>query len=708
MAKNALTEQEAETELSRLSAEIARHDIAYHQKDAPTITDAEFDALRRKFDSLAKKFPALALRYRAASSIGAAAAEKFAKVTHRVAMLSLDNAFADEEVGEFVARVKRFLAWPEDKVLAFTAEPKIDGLSCAIRYENGVLVQAATRGDGREGEDVTANVRTIGDIPHTLKGEPPAVVEVRGEVYMEKDAFAKMNARAEAAGEVIYANPRNSAAGSLRQLDATITAKRPLRFFAYAWGDLSEPLAETQSDAVARLKAFGLQTNPLMRICKSVDDMLAAYHEIGKKRRGLPYEIDGVVYKVNELALQHRLGFVSRTPRWALAHKYAPEQATTILEAIDIQVGRTGALTPVARLKGVVVGGVTVTNATLHNEDYIKGIGRDGEKLREGRDLRVGDTVILQRAGDVIPQIVDVVLDKRPADAKPYKFPHKCPACGSSAVRDEDESGEADAVRRCTGGLICPAQAVERLRHFVARRALDIEGLGEKQIQEFFEIGLVKEPGDIFRLKHHAAAILDREGYGETSVRNLFAAIEARRKPALERFVFGLGIRHVGETIAQVLARHYGSWAALYEHATAAADRESPAWAELVSVERIGPTKAEAVVDFFAEKHNREMLSRLIYDAKRNPDGVEPVDAEKPATESPVAGMTVVFTGTLEKMTRDEAKARASMLGAKVAGSVSKKTDLVVAGPGAGSKLKEAAALGVKVIDEDAWIAMIS
>jgi DNA ligase (NAD+) len=560
-----------------------------------------------------------------------------------------------------------------------------------------VLVQAATRGDGREGEDVTANVRTIGDIPHNLKGKPPAVVEVRGEVYMEKEAFKKMNARAEAAGEIVYANPRNSAAGSLRQIDSTVTAKRPLRFFAYAWGDLSEPLAETQSASVARLKSFGFQTNPLMRVCKTVEEMLEAYREIGAARRDLPYEIDGVVYKVNELALQQRLGFVSRTPRWGLAHKYAPEQATTILEAIDIQVGRTGALTPVARLKPVLVGGVTVTNATLHNEDEI---------IR--KDVRVGDTVIIQRAGDVIPQIVGPVLDKRPKDAKPYKFPRKCPACGSNAVRDEDESGEADAVRRCTGGLICPAQAVERLRHFVSRRALDIEGLGEKQIQEFFEIGLVKTPGDIFRLKYHAAAILDREGYGETSVRNLLAAIEARRKPALERFVFGLGIRHVGETIAQVLARHYGSWDALYMAATAAANREDPAWAELVSVERIGPTKAEALVDFFAEKHNREMLAALVYDAKKNPDGVEPVDAEKPATESPVAGMTIVFTGTLEKMTRDEAKARASMLGAKVAGSVSKKTDLVVAGPGAGSKLKEAAALGVKVIDEDAWIAMIS
>jgi DNA ligase (NAD+) len=710
MVKAALTESQAKAELERLSAEIARHDIAYHRQDAPTITDAQFDALRRQFEALAKKFPDLAAGFRAAGSVGAAPAEKFSKVAHRVAMLSLDNAFAEDEVGEFVARVRRFLAWPEDKPLAFTAEPKIDGLSASLRYEDGVFVQGATRGDGREGEDVTANLKTIADIPHTLKGKGvSAVLEVRGEVYMEKQAFAAMNARAEAAGEVVYANPRNSAAGSLRQLDSSITARRPLKFFAYSWGDLSAPLAETQSGSVARLAALGFVTNPLTRVCLTVEQMLAAYHEIGAKRRGLPYEIDGVVYKVDDLALQQRLGFVSRSPRWAIAHKYAPEQAQTVLEKIEIQVGRTGALTPVARLQPVIVGGVTVTNATLHNEDYIKGIGRDGAPLREGRDLREGDTVILQRAGDVIPQIVDIVLEKRPKGARAYKFPDTCPICGSSAVRGGDEeSGERDAVRRCTGGLICPAQAVERLRHFVSRRALDIEGLGEKQIAEFHEAGFLKEPGDIFRLKHHEAAILAREGFGETSVRNLLSAIEARRKPALERFVFALGIRHVGETIAQVLARHYGSWSALAAAATAAGDRAGAAWAELVSVERIGPIKAEAVADFFAEKHNRDMLGRLIFDAQKNPEGVSPIDAEKPASTSPVSGMTVVFTGTLEKMTRDEAKARASMLGAKVSGSVSKKTDLVVAGPGAGGKLKEAAALGVKVIDEDAWLAMIS
>ena len=707
-ARGADKAREAEAELKRLAEEIARHDIAYHQKDAPVIADADYDFLRRQFDVLAKKHPEIAAKFATGKSVGAAPAEKFGKVRHVVPMLSLDNAFADEDVTEFSQRIKRFLAWPEDKPLAITAEPKIDGLSASLRYENGVFVQGATRGDGREGEDVTANLKTIADIPHKLKGAAPAVLEVRGEVYMEKVAFAEMNARAEAAGEMTYVNPRNSAAGSLRQLDPAITAKRPLRFFAYAWGELSEPLAPTQSGSVKRLGDLGFRTNP-PRVCQSAEELLEAYRDTGAKRKGLPFEIDGVVYKVDDLALQARLGFVSRSPRWAIAHKYAPEQAQTVLEKIEIQVGRTGALTPVARLKPVMVGGVTVTNATLHNEDYIKGLGRDGTPLREGRDIREGDTIVIQRAGDVIPQIVDVILDKRPNESKPYKFPTKCPVCGSNAVREGDEEGgELDAVRRCTGGLVCPAQAVERLRHFVSRRAMDIEGLGEKQIAEFHEAGFLKTPGDIFRLKHHQAEILDREGFGETSVRNLFAAIEARRQPALERFINALGIRHVGETIAQVLARHYGSWVAFYDAGVASAGGDEQARAELTSVERIGPTKAEAVVDFFAEKHNIEMLAGLIFDANKNPDGVSPQDAEKPVMDSPVAGKTVVFTGTLERMTRDEAKARASMLGAKVAGSVSKKTDFVVAGPGAGSKLKEAQALGVAVLTEDEWLAKIS
>jgi DNA ligase (NAD+) len=704
---DALTAREAKAEWTKLAAEIAEHDRRYHGEDAPVITDAEYDQLRVRFNAIEARFPELAEKASAARAVGAAPAERFSKVRHAEQMLSLDNAFADEDVADFVGRVRRFLRWPESEPLPITAEPKIDGLSASLRYEKGVFVQGATRGDGREGEDVTANLRTLKDIPQKLKNSGwPDILEVRGEVYMEKAAFAAMNERLEAEGEQTYVNPRNSAAGSLRQLDAAITATRPLRFLSWGFGAVSASVGEKQSEAIGKLKAWGFPTNPLMRVCQSTEELLAAYAEIGAARKGLPYEIDGVVYKVDSLALQSRLGIVSRTPRWAVAHKFAPEQAETVLEAIDIQVGRTGALTPVARLKPVMVGGVTVTNATLHNEDYIKGIGGGGVTLRDGRDIRVGDTVILQRAGDVIPQIVDIVEAKRPKDSHPFKFPHKCPACGSHAVRETDEAtGEMDAVRRCTGGLVCPAQAVERLKHFVSRRALDIDGLGEKQIIEFYDAEIVREPGDIFtlpaRVRSGKVKLAEREGYGETSVNNLMAAIDARRTPALERFVNALGIRHVGETIAQVLARHYGSWDALYAGCVAAKDREGAAWAELVTVERIGKIKAEAIVDFFAEKHNRDMLDRLIA------AGVAPLDAEKPAMDSPVAGMTIVFTGTLEKMTRDEAKARASALGAKVSGSVSKKTDLVVAGPGAGGKLKEAAALGVRVIDEDAWIAMI-
>jgi DNA ligase (NAD+) len=780
--KHALTRKGAEAELARLAGEITKHDVAYFQKDQPLISDAEYDALRRRFGELAAAYPDLAAKHEVARSVGAAPAEKFAKVVHRVAMLSLDNAFAEEDVADFVGRVRRFLAWGGDRPLPMTAEPKIDGLSASLRYEHGHFVQGATRGDGRQGEDVSANLRTIADIPHALKGRSwPETLEVRGEVYMEKAAFAAMNRRAEERGGIIYANPRNSAAGSVRQLDPAITARRPLRFFAWGWGELSEPLAETQSGSMARLKALGFPVNPLLRVCRSVEDLLEAYHEIGAARRGLPYEIDGVVYKVDSLALQQRLGFVSRSPRWAIAHKYAPEQAQTVLEAIDIQVGRTGALTPVARLKPVQVAGVTITNATLHNPDYIAGVGADGEPIREGKDLRVGDTVVIQRAGDVIPQVVDVVLEKRPKGARPYHFPEICPCPLKTPVSEEESS-----VRRCTGEFACPFQRIEHLRHFVSRRAMDIEGLGHRQIEQFFEAGFLKEPGDVFRLDEHSEEILAMEGHGERSLANLLASIDARRSVSLERFIFALGIRDIGETTAGVLARGFETWEAFRAAAAAAAeDRAGPdyrtlrglvsasalkalldhaekfkaraliedpiaqgralklarvganvwetlaarfdtweAIAEIVrkaakerpgealdalaAIDGVGPVAAERIADFFAEPHNLRALDRLIHDARRNPKGVRVLAQERAAAESPVAGMTIVFTGALEKMTRDEAKARASMLGAKVAASVSKKTDLVVAGPGAGSKLKEAHALGVKVIDEDAWLEMIS
>ncbi len=689
-----LTAKEAAKELARLAREIAAHDAHYHEQDAPIISDAEYDRLRVRNEAIEARFPDLVRADSPSKRVGAKPASGFGKVIHAAPMLSLDNAFADEDVEAFLERIRRFLNLDEAPLV--TAEPKIDGLSASLRYENGAFMQGATRGDGREGEDVTANLRTIKDIPLRLKGAWPAFIEIRGEVYMEKAAFAEMNKRAEADGKQVYVNPRNAAAGAVRQLDARITAARPLRFFVWGWGASAAPIAATQSAAMEKLRDAGFRVNEL-RVGRTSADLLAAYNAIGAARAGLPFEIDGVVYKVDSLALQERLGFVSRSPRWAIAHKFPAEQTETILEGIDIQVGRTGALTPVARLKPVFVGGVTVTNATLHNEDEIA-----------RKDVRVGDTVIIQRAGDVIPQIVSVVLEKRPKGARKYAFPDFCPVCGSHAVREADpDTGEADVVKRCTGGLSCPAQAKERLRHFVSRRALDIEGLGEKQIEDFYEAGFVRAPGDIFRLHRHGGELREREGYGETSVANLLAAIEARKAPALERFITALGIRHIGETLAGVLARHYGSWDAFAVAGRAAADHESAAWAELSSVEKIGAVKAQAVVDFFAEKHNRDALDALLYDAKKNPDGVSPRDAEQPAQTSPVSGMTIVFTGTLEKMTRDEAKARAISLGAKVSGSVSKKTDLVVAGPGAGSKLKEASALGVKVIDEDAWIELV-
>ncbi|MEQ1619373.1 MAG: NAD-dependent DNA ligase LigA [Terricaulis sp.] len=769
-----LTAMEAAAELARLASEIARHDKLYYSRDAPELTDFEYDALRKRNAAIEARFPDLVREDSPSKRVGAAPAEKFGKVRHAVAMLSLDNAFDEEDARAFVARVQRFLNL--DAPPAFTVEPKIDGLSASLRYENGRFVQGATRGDGREGEDVTANLRTIADIPQMLKGAP-AVLEVRGEVYMEKAAFAKMNARFEAEGKQTYVNPRNSAAGALRQLDARITATRPLRLFAHGWGEVSEPLADTQYDAMRRLEDFGFPLAPIKRV-RNGDDLLAVYENILAGREKLTFEIDGVVYKVDSLALQQRLGFVSRSPRWAIAHKFAAEQAETVLEGIDIQVGRTGALTPVGRLKPVFVGGVTVTNVTLHNADYIAGIGADGSPIRGGKDLRIGDAVVVQRAGDVIPQIVDVLLEKRAKGARKYVFPETCPVCGAQVAR-ELAPGEEGVVARCTGGLDCPAQVVERLRHFAARRAMDIEGLGDKQIEEFHQLGWIKAPADIFRLHQHRDELMQREGYGEKSVANLLASIEARREPEFARFLFGLGIRDIGETTAGVIARRFESWNA-FEDAMQRAVKARPggayealervrgvgdgaraaliAWSagvspskhddlfagggagappkikgvnakawdglisefgslgeaiaalkvaagqapgedylELARTDGVGPVATAHLVDFFAEPHNTEALKLLLKEVRVQ-------DQPRAATTSKVAGLTIVFTGTLEKMTRDEAKARATALGAKVSGSVSKRADLVVAGPGAGTKLAEAEAHGVKVIDEDAWI----
>jgi DNA ligase (NAD+) len=680
-----LTLAKAREEHTRLQAEIAEHDRRYHGEDAPTISDAEYDALRRRYTALEGAFPQLAGADSANRKVGAAPSEKFAKVRHRVPMLSLGNIFADEEVDEFCARVRRFLGLSESAPLDVVAEAKIDGLSCSLRYENGELVQAATRGDGYEGEDVTANVRVVGAIPKRIKGAPK-IFEARGEVYMRHTDFAALNARQAAAGKPVYANPRNFAAGSLRQLDPRMTAERPLQFFAYAWGEVSESFASTQFGAIEAMGRFGLPTNPLTKLCRSATEMLAQYHSIEEKRATLGYDIDGVVYKVNDLALQQRLGFVSRSPRWAVAHKFAAEQAMTIVEAISINVGRTGALTPLAKLKPVTVGGVVVSNATLHNEDEI-----------ERKDVRVGDTVVVQRAGDVIPQVLAVLLDKRPADSKPYVFPETCPICGSAALREIDEkTGEKDVVRRCTGTLICPAQAVEGLKHFASRNAFDIEGLGEKLIELFFTEGLIRTPADIFTLKARDGQgrppLREWEGFGETSARNLFNAIDARRKVPLNRFLYALGIRHVGETNARRLARHFADWESLR---TAA--RVENAAEEISAIGGIGPVVAEAIADFFAEPRNEAALDALVKEVT-----IEPMEAI--AAGHPLAGQTIVFTGSLEKMTRDEAKAVAERLGAKVSGSISAKTNLVVAGPGAGSKLAKARELGVETVDEEEWI----
>jgi DNA ligase (NAD+) len=686
-----LTLEEAKEEHDALVAEISRHDRLYYQEDQPEISDADYDALRLRMEALEARFPSLITAESPTQKVGAAPSEKFAKVRHAVRMLSLGNVFTDEDVEDFAGRVRRFLKLGAEAPLDFTAEMKIDGLSVSLRYERGELAVAATRGDGSEGEDVTANVRTIADIPNRLKGRSvPDVFEVRGEVYMRHADFAEMNQRQLAAGGKIFANPRNAAAGSLRQLDPSVTAARPLRFYSWGWGEASELPAATNHGVLEAIRDCGFPIPPI-RVCKTVEEMLEAYRAIELNRAALGYDIDGVVYKVDRLDLQERLGFVSRTPRFATAHKFSAEKAMTVLQDIDVQVGRTGALTPVAKLAPVTVGGVVVQNATLHNEDEIA-----------RKDVRVGDTVIVQRAGDVIPQILGPVLEKRPASAVPYEFRETCPVCGSHAVREMNpKTGKLDAVRRCTGGLICPAQMVERLRHFVSRLAFDIEGLGEKHIQAFFEEGRIRAPADIFTLKERDGKgglppLAEKEGWGAQSAANLFAAIEARRTISLERFIFALGIRHVGETTAKLLAKSFGSLDALR-----AAMADAHALDRLNEIDGIGDTVAQSIIDFFGEPHNLEVVAAL--------EAQLAVEDYKPdIVSSKLAGATVVFTGKLERFTRDEAKAQAERLGAKVAGSVSKNTALVVAGPGAGSKLKKAEELGVKVLSEDEWLEIVA
>ncbi|MBN8294058.1 NAD-dependent DNA ligase LigA [Rhodobacter sp. NTK016B] len=735
-----LSETEARQELERLADLLAQADAAYHQKDAPELTDAEYDALKRRNAALESRFPELKRADSPSERVGAAPSDGFAKIRHEQRMLSLANAFADEDVTAFDARVRRYLNLANDAPLAYTAEPKIDGLSLSLRYAQGKLVYAATRGDGETGEDVTANARTIDDIPQTLI-DAPDILEVRGEVYMSHADFATLNAT----GPRTFANPRNAAAGSLRQLDAEVTRARPLKFFAYAWGVLSSPLAKTQMGSIERLETLGFRVNPLTRLCNGPTEMLDHYRHIETERPDLGYDIDGVVYKVDDLALQGRLGFRATTPRWAIAHKFPAEMAWTRLEAIDIQVGRTGALSPVARLAPVNVGGVLVSNATLHNEDYIAGRDSHGDPIRDGRDIRVGDWVQVYRAGDVIPKIADIDLARRPGDAERYHFPHSCPECGSDAVREP-----GDSTHRCTGGLICPAQAVEKLKHFVSRNAFDIDGLGAKQVELFFGDDLlpVREPADIFTLRQrddgNLAKLKNRDGFGARSVEKLFDAIDQRRQIALSRLLFSLGIRHLGEVAASDLARHYGSWDALIAAVDAAApaasravaaeeaevaeraraadegrraelkktrdavwddpplpDGARSAWEDLIGVDGVGAVLATSLVTTLNQPRERASVDRLIAEL------TEIVPPEAQANDSPVAGKTLVFTGTLTRMTRAEAKARAESLGAKVAGSVSAKTDLLIAGEGAGSKADKATSLGVEVIDEDAWLALI-
>ncbi|MEM9027438.1 MAG: NAD-dependent DNA ligase LigA [Pseudomonadota bacterium] len=705
-AVSELSQEEAAAELARLAREIAYHDERYHGQDAPEISDAAYDALVRANAEIEARFPELVRSDSPSQRVGSAPRDGFGKIRHAIPMLSLANAFSGDDVHDFVARIRRFLSLGDDERLELTAEPKIDGLSIALRYERGRLTQAATRGDGAEGEDVSANIATVKTIPARLNGDDvPDVLEVRGELYLGHKDFRALNAAQEAAGLKVFANPRNAAAGSLRQLDPSVTASRPLQYFAYAWGQVSAFPAETQSGVIAAFSAWGLPTNPLARVCTTPDELIAYHEEIGHERAALDYDIDGIVYKVNRIDLQERLGFVSRAPRWAIAHKYPAEQAETRLLDIDIQVGRTGALTPVAKLEPVTVGGVVVSNATLHNEDEIA-----------RKDIRIGDLVRVQRAGDVIPQVLGPVLEHRPENSEPFMFPQFCPKCGSRAEREVDpKTGEADVVRRCTGGLLCPAQAVERLKHFVSRNAVDIEGFGAKQAEFFYETERVTQPADIYTLAGRDAdfpePLATLKGFGKRSVEKLFAAIDSRREISLDRFIFALGIRHVGETTARDLATAFGSWdafrgtidQAIQEKVSASPDAaaEGAAYAEISDIDGIGGSVVNALIAFFSERHNVEAVDALLAQVT-----VQPFERDI-ATETPVVGKTVVFTGTLERMSRSEAKSQAERLGAKVSGSISKKTDYLVAGAEAGSKLKKAQELGVTVLTEDEWISLV-
>ena len=681
-----LTAAQARRELARLAMEIAHHDALYHQQDAPEVSDAEYDALRQRNDAIEARYPDLIRKDSPSRRVGAPAVGGFAKVRHARPMLSLSNVFSEEEARDFIARVRRFLGLGEDDPIEIVAEPKIDGLSASLRYEHRIFQRGATRGDGTVGEDITANLRTIEALPDTLPKSAPDILDIRGEVFMTRNDFFALNKRQEDRGEKIFANPRNAAAGSVRQLDPSITARRPLSFFAYSYGEVSDLPATSHWDFLERLRDWGFPTNPLSRLCRNAEDVLDAYATFHSERAKIPYDIDGVVYKVNRLDWQDRLGTVSRAPRWATAHKFPAQQAQTILKNITIQVGRTGALTPVAELEPLTVGGVVVSRATLHNEDEIA-----------RKDIREGDTVVVQRAGDVIPQVVSVVMEQRPRGSKPYVFPAECPCeLRTPTIREPDE-----AVRRCTGGFACPYQRVERLRHFASRDAFDIEGLGAKHIEAFWKDGIIRRPGDIFRLKGRRDEIAEREGWGAQSVGNLIAAIDDRRKIPLDRFIYALGIRQVGQATARLLARNYGSFAAFRASMRDAADREGQAYQDLTNIDGIGPSMADDLIAFFSEPHNMDEVDDL--EAQ-----LTIADFEAPTTAgSPVAGKTVVFTGSLERMTRNEAKARAESLGAKVAGSVSKKTDYVVVGADAGSKARKAEELGVKTLTEDEWLTMI-